>query len=303
MSTIGPVTEPLDPQAEPRVVAGPPRVEWLYFALRNHKLVIGASVVLLALLLALVGPLLTDADPFEFGYGTGLPPSSEHWLGTTAPGQDVFAQLVHGLRASFVVGALSAAIASVIGMTVGFVAGYRGGVVDEILSVLTNVVLVIPTLAVLIIVAAYLSVRGLVAEALLIGVTSWPWAARAIRAQTFSLASRDFVSLARLSGARGGHVIVREIAPNMASYLFLVFILLFGGSILTAAFLDFLGLGPTNAMSLGVMMNNAVVSGALPLGMWWWFVPPGLAITAVVGGLYVTNAGLDEIFNPRLREL
>jgi peptide/nickel transport system permease protein len=278
-------------------------VEWLYFALRNHKLVIGASVVLLALLLALVGPLLTDADPFEFGYGTGLPPSSEHWLGTTAPGQDVFAQLVHGLRASFVVGALSAAIASVIGMTVGFVAGYRGGVVDEILSVLTNVVLVIPTLAVLIIVAAYLSVRGLVAEALLIGVTSWPWAARAIRAQTFSLASRDFVSLARLSGARGGHVIVREIAPNMASYLFLVFILLFGGSILTAAFLDFLGLGPTNAMSLGVMMNNAVVSGALPLGMWWWFVPPGLAITAVVGGLYVTNAGLDEIFNPRLREL
>jgi peptide/nickel transport system permease protein len=303
VSTIGPIAEPLDAEAETRAAAGPPRVEWLYFALRNRKLVIGASVVLLALLVALVGPWLTDADPFEFGYGTGLPPSSEHWLGTTGPGQDVFAQLVHGLRASFVVGALSAAIASVIGMTVGFVAGYRGGVVDEILSMLTNVVLVIPTLAVLIIVAAYLSVRGLVAEALLIGVTSWPWAARAIRAQTFSLASRDFVSLARLSGARGGHVIVREIAPNMASYLVLVFILLFGGSILTAAFLDFLGLGPTNAMSLGVMMNNAVVSGALPLGMWWWFVPPGLAITVVVGGLYVTNAGLDEIFNPRLREL
>ena len=98
-------------------------------------------------------------------------------------------------------------------------------------------------------------------------------------------------------------MIVREIAPNMASYLFLVFILLFGGSILTAAFLDFLGLGPTNAMSLGVMMNNAAVSSALPLGMWWWFVPPGLAIVVVVGGLYVMNVGLDEIFNPRLREL
>ena len=303
MSTIGPVTEQLDASVETRVVVGPPRVEWLYFARRNRKLVIGLAVVVLALALALVGPWLTDADPFEFGYGTGLPPSSDHWLGTTAPGQDVFAQLVHGLRASFVVGALSAIVASLIGMTVGFVAGYRGGVVDEVLSMLTNVVLVIPTLAVLIIVAAYLSVRGLVAEALLIGVTSWPWAARAIRAQTFSLASRDFVSLARLSGARGSQVIVREIAPNMASYLVLVFILLFGGSILTAAFLDFLGLGPTNAMSLGVMMNNAVVSGALPLGMWWWFVPPGLAITAVVGGLYVTNVGLDEIFNPRLRQL
>jgi peptide/nickel transport system permease protein len=308
VSTVGPVAEQLEAQAEARAASGalPPagkRVEWLYFAVRNRKLVIGFTVVSLCLVVALVGPWLVDADPFAFGYGTGLPPSSEHLLGTTAPGQDVLAQLVYGLRASFVVGAVSASIASVIAMTVGFVAGYRGGVVDEVLSMLTNVVLVIPTLAVLIIVAAYLNVRGLVTEALLIGVTSWPWAARAIRAQTFSLASRDFVSLARLSGARGRHVIVREIAPNMASYLFLVFILLFGGSILTAAFLDFLGLGPTNAMSLGVMMNNAVVSGALPLGMWWWFIPPGLAIMAVVGGLYVMNVGLDEIFNPRLREL
>lgn len=305
MSTLEPVVEQLEAASGLGGGATPPvrrRREWLYFAIRNAKLVIGFSVVVLALLLALVGPVLADADPFEFGHGTGLPPSSDNWLGTTAPGQDVFAQLVYGLRASFAVGALSATIAACIGMAVGFAAGYRGGVVDEILSVFTNVVLVVPTLAVLIIVSAYLSVRGLVTEAILIGVTSWPWAARAIRAQTFSLASRDFVSLSRLSGAGGARVIVREIAPNMASYLFLVFILLFGGSILIAAFLDFLGLGPTNAMSLGVMMNNAVVSSALPLGMWWWFVPPGLAIMAVVGGLYVMNVGLDEIFNPRLRE-
>jgi len=301
--------QPVVEQAEPQPVHGrvappaPMRHEWVYFALRNTKLMIGLCVVLFALVFALVGPLLTDADPFEFGYGTGEPPSAAHPLGTTAPGQDVFAQLVYGLRASFLVGVLAAAIASLIAMAVGFTAGYVGGVVDDVLSMLTNVVLVIPTLAVLIIVAAYLSVRGLVTEAILIGVTSWPWAARAIRAQTFSLASREFVSLARLNGVRGGHVIVKEIAPNMASYLFLVFILLFGGSILTAAFLDFLGLGPTNAMSLGVMMSDAVVSSALPLGMWWWFVPPGLAIMAVVGGLYVMNVGLDEIFNPRLREL
>lgn len=305
MSAVQPVVE--QSETQPLLGASAPSAprqrEWLYFALRNTKLMIGFGVVVAALILALVGPWLADADPFEFGYGTGEPPSAEHPLGTTAPGQDVFAQLVYGLRASFLVGALSAAIASLIAMAVGFTAGYVGGRVDEALTMLTNVVLVIPTLAVLIIVAAYLSVRGLVTEALLIGATSWPWAARAIRAQTFSLASREFVSLARLSGARGRHVIVREIAPNMASYLFLVFILLFGGSILTAAFLDFLGLGPTNAMSLGVMMNNAVVSSALPLGMWWWFVPPGLAIMAVVGGLYVMNVGLDEIFNPRLREL
>ena len=304
MAVVEPVPEQLDASLGVQPGTLPPvrrRSEVLYFALRNRKLLLGLGVVLSMLVLAVVGPWLTDADPFAFGYPVAEPPSSAHWLGTTLPGQDVFAQFVYGLRSTFVVGALSAAIASVIGMAVGFVAGYRGGIVDDILSMLTNVVLVIPTLAVLIIVAAYLSVRGLVSEALLIGATSWPWAARAIRAQTFSLTSREFVSLARLSGARGWQVILREIAPNMSSYLFLVFILLFGGSILAAATLDFLGLGPTNAMSLGVMMLNAVQGSALPLGLWWWFIPPGVAITAIVGGLYVMNVGLDEVFNPRLR--
>jgi peptide/nickel transport system permease protein len=193
-------------------------------------------------------------------------------------------------------------VAALIAMTIGFVSGYRGGIVDDVLGMLTNVVLVIPTLAVLIVFAAYLDVGSLLAEAVLIGVTLWPWAARAIRAQTFSLAAREYVSLARLSGAGGVRIVVREIAPNMSSYLFLVFILLFGGSVLTAAMLDFLGLGPSQVMSLGSMMYTAVYASALQLGMWWWFVPPGIGITAIVGGLYVMNVGLDEVFNPRLRE-
>jgi peptide/nickel transport system permease protein len=277
------------------------RSEILHFAFRNTKLVVGLTVVLAFLALAIVGPWLTDATPFEFGYPLGEPPSREHWLGTTSPGQDVYAQFVYGLRSSFIVGALAAAVAAVLGMAIGFVSGYLGGVVDEVLSMLTNIVLVIPTLAVLIIVSAYLSVGSLFSEAMLIGLTSWPWAARAIRAQTFSLGSRDFVSLARLSGQGTVKVIVREIAPNMSSYLFLTFILLFGGSVLTAATLDFLGLGPSQVMSLGLMMNSAVSNAALQLGMWWWFIPPGIGITAVVGGLYVMNVGLDEVFNPRLR--
>jgi peptide/nickel transport system permease protein len=278
------------------------RNETLYFAFRNRKLVIGLSFVLAFLVLAIVGPWLTDADPFEFGYPVGQPPSSEYWLGTTGSGQDVFVQFVYGLRSSFVVGAVAGCVAALIAMVIGFVSGYRGGVLDDILSMVTNVVLVIPTLAVLIIVAAYLSVGSLLGEAVLIGVTSWPWAARAIRAQTFSLATRDFVSLARLSGQGTFRVIVREIAPNMSSYLFLAFILLFGGSILIAATLDFLGLGPSQVMSLGLMMNTAVSNAALQLGYWWWFIPPGIAITAIVGGLYVMNVGLDEVFNPKLRE-
>jgi peptide/nickel transport system permease protein len=189
-----------------------------------------------------------------------------------------------------------------IGVLVGFTAGYRGGIVDEVLNMFTNIVLVIPTLAVLLIIVAYLEVRGILIESIFIGCTTWPWAARAIRAQTFSLRTREFVDLARLSGMKSLRVIVTEIAPNMMSYLLLVFILQFGGAVLIAATLDFIGLGPTDAMSLGLMMNNAVLWGALILGIWWWFIPPGVAITAIVGALYVMNVGLDEVFNPKLRE-
>lgn len=279
------------------------RYESLYFALRNRKLVIGLAIVGFFLLLALVGPHLTDAEPLAFDATPGEAPSSAHWLGTTSSGQDVFAQFVYGLRASFVVGALGGIIGALIGMLVGFTAGYRGGLIDDILSLVTNVVLVIPALAVLIVFVAYLDVRGFVTEGLFIGATSWPWAARAVRAQTFSLVSRDFVDMARLSGRRGWQIVMREIAPNMSSYLLMMFILLFGGAILIGATLDFIGLGPSDAISLGLMMNNAVLWSALLLGTWWWFIPPGLGIMGIVGGLYVMNVGLDEVFNPRLREL
>jgi peptide/nickel transport system permease protein len=123
-----------------------------------------------------------------------------------------------------------------------------------------------------------------------------------VRAQTFSLKSREFVDLSRISGISTFRVIFREIAPNMSSYLFMVLIILFGGAILIAASLDFIGLGPTEGVTLGLMMYNAVAWSALQLGLWWWFIPPGVGITAIVGALYVMNVGLDEIFNPRLRE-
>jgi peptide/nickel transport system permease protein len=279
------------------------RREALYFARRNRKLLVGLGVVLAFLALAVAGPMLNSHGPNEYVGPPAQRPSADWWFGTTMFGQDVFAQFVHGLRSTFLVGLLGGALAALIGMVIGFTAGYRGGVADEGLNMLTNVVLVIPTLAVLLIIATYLKVRGVVPEAIFIGLFSWPWVARAIRAQTFSLASRDFVDLARLSGAGGPKIVFTEIAPNMSSYLFMTFILLFGGSVLTAATLDFIGLGPTDGMSLGLMMNNAVLWSALPLGMWWWFVPPGLGITMIVGALYIMNVGLDEVFNPKLREL
>jgi peptide/nickel transport system permease protein len=278
------------------------RRETLYFLRRNRKVPIAAGILVVLLALAVVGPILRPGDPNALVGPLAAPPSADWWFGTTTFGQDVFAQFVAGLGATFLIGLAGGGLAAVIGVVVGFVAGYRGGVVDEILSMVTNVVLVIPTLALLLVVTAYLQARGLLVEAAFIGLTSWPWAARAIRAQTFSLRTREFVDLARISGVASPRVIFGEIAPNMSSYLFLTFVLLFGGSILIAASLDFIGLGPTDGTSLGLMMYNAVAWSALQLGLWWWFVPPGLAITATVGALYVMNVGLDEIFNPRLRE-
>lgn len=278
--------------------------EFLYFAFRNNKLRIGLSVILVFLVLALIGPLLAKNEPFAYANPMGAePPSSKYWFGTTFFGQDIFAQFVFGLRATFLVGIIGGGLATFIGILVGFTAGYSGGIVDELLNILTNIVLVIPTLAVLLIIAAYLQVRSVFTECIFIGFTAWPWAARAIRAQTFSLRTRDFVDLAKLSGMKPLKIIFKEIAPNMMSYLVMTFILQFGGAILIAATLDFIGLGPTNAISLGLMMQYAVLWGALLLGTWWWFVPPGLAITAIVGALYIVDVGLDEVFNPKLREM
>ncbi len=169
------------------------RSEFRYFALRNWKFVLGCGLVLALLALALFGPLVTDHEPLAFDGPTDHPPSSVYWFGTTSYGQDVFTQFVYGLRAAFLVGAVGGGIAWLLGASVGFTAGYRGGWLDDLLNMLTNVVLVIPTLAILIIVAAYLNVHSYATEAILIGLTSWPWAARAVRAQTFSLKTRDFV--------------------------------------------------------------------------------------------------------------
>jgi peptide/nickel transport system permease protein len=282
------------------------RGEFLFFALRSKKFMISSAILLFLVALAILGPIIDSTDPVaQEGVAMRAPTlDAGNWFGTTYFGDDVFAQFVNGLRASFFVGLLGGGVAALIGMAVGFTAGYRGGWVDEILNMLTNIFLVIPTLAVLLVITSYLKARGVLFESIFIGLTSWPWAARAIRAQTFSLRSRDFIDLAKLSGRRGWKIIATEIAPNMSSYLFLTFILLFGGAILIAASLDFIGLGPTGGMSLGLMLFDAVTYGAaLLLGMWWWFIPPGVGIVALVGALYVMNVGLDEIFNPKLREM
>jgi len=305
MNTDAPVEKTKPMRAVPKTEKMGAVREMLYFAFRNPKLIIGLSIVLFFLLLAIIGPYLAQHGGGEYGNPTMHAPTLKHglYLGTTSDGLDVYAQFVGGLRLAFIVGLIGGGIASLIGMVVGFTAGYKAGLTDELLNMLTNVVLCIPVFALLLVIAAFMHIKGVVPEALLIGFVNWPWAARALRAQTFSLTSREFVSLARLSGEKTWKIIFKEIAPNMSSYLFMMFILLFGGAILTAATLDFIGLGPSGTISLGQMMNQANQNASLLLGFWWWFLPPGLAITLIVGGAYFMNVGLDEVFNPKLREM
>jgi peptide/nickel transport system permease protein len=278
------------------------RGDFAYYGLRNKKLIFGLGLELVFVLAALIGPIVAKYPPNAL-IGPGLThPNGTYWLGTDNLGHDLFSQITNGLRESYLVGALGAVSAAVVGMALGFIAGWRGGFLDEIIQMFTNILVMIPSLVLLIVIGAYLPSRSVVFEGVFIGLTTWPWVARAVRAQTFSLRSREFVDLAKLSGKRPVSIILKEIAPNMASYLFLVVILLFGSSMLLAASYDFLGIGPTNVVSLGTMMNNANQNAALFFHLWWWFIPPGVVLTGMVAALLVANVGLDEVFNPKLRE-
>jgi peptide/nickel transport system permease protein len=278
------------------------RSDFIYYGLRNKKLVFGLGLELLLVLLAIIGPMIAKYAPQAFTGAQLQHPGRTYWLGTDSLGHDIFSELVNGLRESYFVGALGAASASIVGMALGFAAGWRGGILDEVLQMITNIIVMLPSLVLLVVIGSYLTSRSVLFEGVFIGLTTWPWVARAVRAQTFTLRSREFVEMAKLSGKRPVSIIVKDIAPNMASYLFLVIILLFGSSMLLAASYDFLGLGPTDAVSLGSMMNQAQNEAALLYHEWWWFIPPGAVLTAMVAALLVANVGLDEVFNPKLRE-
>jgi peptide/nickel transport system permease protein len=284
--------------------AGAPRRrnDFIHYGLRNKKLIFGLGIELILVLFAIIGPFLAKYAPLEITPSQLQHPGGAYWLGSDDLGEDLYSQLANGLRESYLVGALGAGCAALVGMALGFIAGWRGGWLDEVLQFITNIIVMIPSLVLLIVIGSYLSSKNVLFEGVFIGLTTWPWVARAVRAQTFSLRTREYVDLAKLSGKRPLSIIIKEIAPNMASYLFLVVILLFGSSMLVAASYDFLGLGPNNVASLGWTMNRAQNFGALNYHLWWWFIPPGAVLTLMVAALLIANVGLDEVFNPKLRE-
>jgi peptide/nickel transport system permease protein len=267
----------------------------------NRKSLVGLCIVLLFVLVAIIGPLFVHHDPNAFSSDTLVPPSAQHWLGTTQTGQDVFSQLMVGTRVSIFWGFLTGIVVMILVVVMGLSAGYFGGVVDDILSLIINIFLVLPGLPLAIVLAAFVPFRGPVTVAAVIAITSWAYGARTLRAQTLSMRNRDFVDAARSSGESAFRIIFFEIFPNEISIVAASFIGAVIYVILAAAALEFLGLGDSTAVDWGTMLYWAQNNDALLLGAWWWFVPPGLCIAVLGAGLTFINFGMDEVANPRLR--
>jgi len=222
-------------------------------------------------------------------------------LGTDNFGRDVLAQLVYATRTSLLIGIMAGTIATLIGLTIGLVSGYMGGTVDNVLASIVNIVIVIPSIVILILISVSLRTRSFVTIAIIIGITSWPWTARSVRAQTTSLRNRDHVNLSKLSGHSMPRIIAKDILPYVASYVLMAFILQMASGILAEASLSMLGLGPHNVASLGLMMSWAMSFNALANGAWWAFLPVIAMIALITFSLNLINSGLDQIFNPQIR--
>jgi peptide/nickel transport system permease protein len=254
-------------------------------------------------LLGLLAPLLVPASKAtEFSLlDARQAPSLQHVFGTTDQGTDVFAQVAWGARRSLVLGAAAGVIATILATTLGVFAAYVGGVVDELLNLITNVFFVIPTIPLLIDVTAFLHTRSLTVMIFVIACTLWAFEARILRAQALTLKSRDFVLAAKVAGESTRRIVFGELMPNMISRIAAAFVLVFYIAILVSAGLEFLGFGDLQKPSWGVALYWATVNSSVLQGEWWAFVFPGLAIGVTVLGLTLVLAGIDEVSNPRLR--
>ena len=268
----------------------------------SHTALYLAAGLLVAIgLFGVLGPALLGRGPHEVIGGRNDPPSGLAWLGTDSLGHDVLTVLAYGTRSSLIVGFVAGAIATLIGLIIGTAAGYLGGVAEEALMAVTNVVLVIPTYLLLILVAVGLESRSVLALALVIGLTTWPWTARAVRAQVSSLRVREHMDTARLSGSRAMSMIMYDILPFMLAYVVMAFALQVSSAVLAEAALALLGLGPSTGISLGVMLNWALAAEAIRTGAWWTFGPPAILLTLFAFALLTIQASMDDVLNPRLR--
>ncbi|HLE75823.1 MAG TPA: ABC transporter permease [Candidatus Bathyarchaeia archaeon] len=277
---------------------------------RSRKFIIGTAVVLTIVFFGIIGSMLTR-DPLQTNaYHAAEPPSSEFILGTGDLGEDLFAQLCAGTRNSLLIGALAGGFATLVAVLVGGIGPYKGGLMDEISNAFTSVVMVFPMLPLLILLSAIIGGgrASMFLVAALIGLTTWPWAARCIRSQVLTLKERGFIDVARMSGMKDRKIVITEIMPNMLAYIIVVFVVSLSIAVLTEAGLSMIGLGPdpSSNVTLGTMLDFIGAGStqvALPWTMWWAFIPPGLILTIFLVAVFIMHSGMDEVFNPRLRSV
>jgi len=280
-------------------VRQPPR-RLLRVVAGNRKATVGAVILLVMAFVAAFPGLIAPYDPQAPIFPPNLGPSSKHLLGTTNIGQDVFSQLIWSTRLTLEVTLVVSAIATFVSMIIGVTAAYAGGVTDRVLTVVTDVFLIIPVLPLLILLAAYLP-PGVTSLVIVLCLTSWAFQARQLRSQGLSVRSRDFLVAARVRGERPLYIILVEIVPTMTSLLAASFLALAVYVVGFAASLQFLGLGNSSELMWGTMLYNAQQSAALEAGNAWWALSPGAAVALLGAGFALLNYAFDEIGNPALR--
>ncbi|MEJ7902038.1 MAG: ABC transporter permease [Thermomicrobiales bacterium] len=266
--------------------------------------------VVITLLLIVIGVLSTpllrlaigDTDPMAVGtFGIFLDPTRDHLLGTDRFGRDVLGLVLIALPVSLTVAFLAGALSTILGVIVGFVSGYKGGRVDSVLRTLTDMFIVIPTLPLIIILAANTRNLSSLRLALVLAVFSWPFAARVIRTQVLSLRERPYVELSKMTNLSDREIITGDILPNMAPYVAIGFAQASVGSAFALVGLTVLGLGPSSQMDLGRMISEALGYGVISLGKELIFVVPVVLLILLFLGLAMISQGMEEFFNPRLR--
>jgi len=270
----------------------------------NRASLAGFLMLLVFVSMAILADLIAPYNPYERVSLPFQPPSGRHWLGTDDLGRDIFSQMIYSSRLSLIIGFISALVATVIGTMLGILSGYYGGKIDEILMRLTDLWLAFPNLLFAILLVVIFSPQTgnrVVPIIIAIALVSWPTASRLIRSAVISIKQSPYIEAARALGASDARIIFSHILPNTTSLIIIEVITIMGGAMLTEASLSFLGLGDPRAMSWGMMLHYALSRNAIYLGMWWWFLPPGLLISLSVLSIILISTGLEEYFNPRLR--
>jgi peptide/nickel transport system ATP-binding protein len=269
--------------------------------LRNRKAQVGGVFLLFFLVLAVVPGLIAPYSPGAETFVPNLSPSAAHWLGTTSFGQDIFSQLIWGARQSLIIAFAAGFIATFVAVIVGVASAYLGGVTDGILSTITDILLVIPIFPLFIVIAAYLRSAGLLDIIVILGALNWSYSARQLRVQALSMRNRDFLKAAGVRGERASYIITAEMLPSMSSLIVAAFCLNAVFAVLTAAGLQFIGLGDPNAQSWGTMLYWSYQQAALQSGLALWAIMPGVCLALFGGSLALINFAFDEISNPALR--